>query len=105
MKSEIPQPPWLEFPGIPRFSLDWRFPKQDSHFKGWTLAYAGLTDEERRNYRRQYPPPHPLWTGSYLILSRNRSIAACGFLVTAIVFLSLITLRLLTNPWLRFKID
>ena len=99
-------PPWLAFPGLPRFSVGWRTGRPESHLTDWTHWYLRLGEDERRKYRRRYRAPWPLWTGSYLTLSRSSVTTVFGFVVTAAMFLMLVSLRFVLFPWARgIKID
>lgn len=99
-------PPWLAFPGLPRFSIGWRMGRPESHLTNWTNWYLQLDENERRLYRRRYRAPWPLWSGPYLTLSRSNSTTVFGFVATAIVFLMLVSLRFALFPWVRgIKID
>ena len=101
-----PLPPWLAFPDLPRFSIGWRKGRPESHLMEWTDWYSRLPKEKRRVYRKRYRAPWPLWTGSYLTLSRNNPTVALGFATTAGVFLTLVILRFALFPWVRgIKID
>lgn len=94
-------PPWLAFPKLPRFSIGWRMGRPESHLTDWTNWYLELPEDEQRQYRRRYRAPWPLWTGAYLTLSRSHATIAFGFVTTAIVFLSLVSLRFALFPWVR----
>ena len=99
-------PPWLAFPELPRFSIGWRMARPDSHLTDWSQWYLNLDEDERRKYRRRYRAPWPLWTGSYLTLSRSNATIVFGFVTTACVFLMLVSLRFALFPWVRgIKID
>ena len=99
-------PPWVAFPHLPRFSIGWRMGRPESHLTDWTNWYLVLPEDERRNYRRRYRAPWPLWTGSYLTLSRSSATTVFGFVATAIVFFVLVSLRFALFPWVRgIKID
>jgi hypothetical protein len=99
-------PPWLAFPELPRFSSGWRMGHPESHLTDWTNWYLNLDEDERRKYRKRYRAPWPLWTGSYLTLSRGIATTVFGFVTTAIVFLMLVSLRFALFPWVRgIKID
>lgn len=99
-------PPWLAFPNLPRFSIAWRRGLAESHLTSWTDWYLGLSERDRRVYRKQYRAPWPLWTGSYLALSRNGPAFTFGLLMTAIVFISLVSIRFALFPWVRgIKVD
>ncbi|PHQ31401.1 hypothetical protein [Rhodopirellula bahusiensis] len=94
-------PPWLAFRGLPRFSIGWRMGQPESHLTNWTNWYLRLDENERRVYRRRYRAPWPLWTGSYLTLSRSSATTVFGFVATAIVFVMLVSLRFALFPWVR----
>ncbi|TWU07786.1 hypothetical protein [Stieleria varia] len=99
-------PPWRAFPKLPRFSISWRMGIPESHLTDWTNWYLDLPEDERRKYRRRYRAPWPLWTGSYLTLSRSSATTVFGFVTTAIVFLMLAAVRFALFPWVRgIKID
>lgn len=99
-------PPWLAFPELPRFSIGWRMGRPEDHLTNWTNWYLNLDEDKRRKYRKCYRAPWPLWTGSYLILSRSNATTVFGFVTTAAVFLTLVSLRFALFPWVRgIKID
>ncbi|WP_413431618.1 hypothetical protein [Crateriforma spongiae] len=99
-------PPWRAFPELPRFSIGWRMGRPESHLTNWTDWYLRLGEDDRREYRRRYRAPWPLWTGFYLTLSRSNATTVFGFVTTAIVFLVLVSLRFALFPWVRgIKID
>ena len=99
-------PPWIAFSDLPRFSVGWRMGRPESHLTEWTNWYLDLTEDQRRKYRRRYRAPWPLWTGSYLTLSRSTATTIFGFVTTALVFLILVSVRFALFPWVRgIKID
>lgn len=50
-------PPWLACPGIPQYSIGWRMGWGEDYLRRLSRWLEGLTEEERTEYGRLFPPP------------------------------------------------
>ena len=57
-------PPWIEFPHIPRGRIGWRMGAGEGYWNSWVQWYTSLSSEEQTQYKTKWPEPEK-WVGFY----------------------------------------
>ena len=63
-------PPWLICPDVPRYSIGWRMGSLEQSKNEFADWFVGLGNEEKAQFRKDYPEP-PEWAGYYDLIEHR----------------------------------